>query len=750
MPGIAEQVKGLISNAAVAAAMFDTEMRYLAWSQRWLDEYKLGPRDLSGLSHYEIFPEIGEEWKAVHRRCLRGAVEKRENDPFERPGAKLDYVRWSVQPWYDESGRIGGLVMFTEVVTEHQRVVNALRDSERRLSRIFRESPAPLAVSEFETGRFLDVNQAMLSVMRASSRDQMVGRTSVEIGMIAAADRARLAQMVSSKGSVEGFTTAMRRLDGEALLADLYSASYVEDGRRFLLTSLVDITARKRSEETITRLATAIDQALETVVITDAEGNILYANPAFERTTGYTVAEALGKNPRILKSGKHDASFYRQMWEVLAGGGVWHGRFQNKRKDGSFYWEDAAISPVRDEAGRIVNYIALKLDVTREADLQAQLAQAQKMESIGRLAGGVAHDFNNLLTVIAGYSKMALEELSPADPLRAYVVEIEKAADRAAALTRQLLAFSRKQVLLPRVLDLNHAVAGMQSMLERLVGEDVEVKLALAPGNLFVRADPHQLEQVIMNLAVNARDAMPRGGRLLIGTGFVERDESYAASHPEFRAGHYALLSMSDNGLGMDEATRRRIFEPFFTTKEVGQGTGLGLSTVQGIVAQSGGAINVYSEPGCGTTFTIYLPAVGEAAAEEAKPVPGHALRGNETILVVEDRAEVREYAVNALESYGYRVIQAAHAGEALSAWEREVSRIQLVLTDVVMPQTSGTELVAKLAKMKPGLKTLYMSGYAEEVMTNRGVLGEDCHFIQKPFSAEELARAVRAVLNPP
>jgi hypothetical protein len=422
-------------------------------------------------------------------------------------------------------------------------------------------------------------------------------------------------------------------------------------------------------------------------------------------------------------------------------------------------WEDI---PITTQAGehKVVTAINIPMpeqnlmistvqDNTERKALEAKLQQAQKMESIGRLAGGVAHDFNNLLTVINGYSLLLLGKLSPADPLRAGLKEIHKAGERAAGLTMQLLAFSRKQVLEPCVLDLNREVDEMRSMLGRLVGEDVEVRVELSAEAGSVHADPHQLEQVIMNLVVNARDAMPHGGKLLIETAGVELDERYVQSHLEAHAGRHVLLAVSDTGLGMDDETRRRIFEPFFTTKGVGKGTGLGLSTVQGIVAQSGGHIEVYSEPGHGTTFKVYLPRVEEAAAV-SQPEAALALGGKETVLVVEDQVEVREYAVTVLEAYGYRVIQAESAGEALLVFEREPERIDLVLTDVVMPNISGRELANRLEKLQPGIKVLFMSGYTDNVIVHYGVLEEGAQFIQKPFNPEQLAVKIREVPGPP
>jgi PAS domain S-box-containing protein len=508
-----------------------------------------------------------------------------------------------------------------------------------------------------------------------------------------------------------------------------------------------DITAHRRAEEDYrTLFREMLDGFALHQILCDQEGRatdyrFLAVNPAFERMTGLKAQDILGRTVREVMPGteRHWIETYGKV--ALTGEPA---SFENYHAGLRKHFEVTAFRPAPNQ------FACLFADITERKVLEAQLQQAQKMESIGRLAGGVAHDFNNLLTVINGYSQLLLAKLSAGDPMRANLEEIHKAGERAAGLTRQLLAFSRKQVLEPRVLDLNRVVEDMRPMLRRVVGEDMEMRVELHAKAGRVRADPHQLEQVVLNLVVNARDAMPDGGKLLIETAGVEWDENYVRSCPEARAGRHVMLAVSDNGVGMDEETRRQIFEPFFTTKETGQGTGLGLSMVQGIVAQSGGHINVYSEPGQGTTFKIYLPALDETGAEAGKPEDVPALGGKETVLVVEDQAEVRNYAAAVLHAYGYHVTTAENGGEALLIGERDGERIDLLLTDVVMPNVSGRELATRLEKMQPGIKVLFMSGYTDNVIAHHGVLEEGAEFLQKPFSPEQLAGKVRAVLGPP
>jgi two-component system cell cycle sensor histidine kinase/response regulator CckA len=386
--------------------------------------------------------------------------------------------------------------------------------------------------------------------------------------------------------------------------------------------------------------------------------------------------------------------------------------------------------------------------IQREQERADQLRQSQKMEAIGQLAGGVAHDFNNLLTAISGYSELGLRRLTDNDPLRRNLEEIKKASTRATSLTRQLLSFSRTEMLQAKVIDLNAIVGDMDTMLRRLIGEDIDLITLLEPSSCQVKADPGQIDQVIMNLAVNARDAMPRGGKLTIETGRVHLDETYALAHLAVESGTYVMLAVSDTGAGMDEETKKHLFEPFFTTKELGKGTGLGLSTVYGIVNQSGGTIWVYSELGQGTTFKVYLPVVSEPVETEIKTTAPESLQGRETVLLVEDEEMVRKLSREILEMNGYRVLSAANGEEACHVCDSYIGEIHLMITDVVMPQMSGRELAEHVVKQRPEILVLYMSGYTDDAIVRHGVLDDSMPFLQKPFTPDSFARKVRELLE--
>jgi len=546
-----------------------------------------------------------------------------------------------------------------------------------------------------------------------------------------------------------------RRADGSPIVVSVSTSPLRRpDGTiHGIMSILMDVTERKAAEESRARLSMAVEQAGESIIVTDTSGAIRYVNPAFERITGYDRTEVVGRNPRFLKSGRHDAAFYRNMWETIGRGEVWRGTFFNRRKDGTLYEEDAVISPVRDPSGQVVNYVGVKRDVTEVRRMEERLRQSQKMEAVGRLAGGVAHDFNNLLTAISGYSDLLLHRLPAYSTLRRDVEEIRRAGDRAAGLTRQLLAFSRRQVLQPRILDLNAVVTTMERMLRRLIGEDIELSTDLSPSLGHVKADPGQLEQVIVNLVVNARDAMPDGGRITIGTIDVDLSPSYSNAHPGVRPGPHVLLSVTDTGLGMSDETQAHLFEPFFTTKERGKGTGLGLATVYGIVQQSGGHIRVNSAAGSGATFLIYLPRVetrGDDVPGADRPFLPHPSPGTETVLLVEDEEVVRRLAREILINNGYQVLDAGNGREALLISEAHRGEIHLLLTDVVMPRLGGRELVERIRPLRPDMRILYMSGYTDDAILRHGVLEEEVPFLQKPFTSEALARKVREVLDSP
>ncbi|MCB1100147.1 MAG: response regulator [Verrucomicrobiae bacterium] len=540
-------------------------------------------------------------------------------------------------------------------------------------------------------------------------------------------------------------------IDGTVL--DRYSAPVLDQaginyGR---IWSFRDITERRKMQESHARLAMSVEQATECVIITDTSGAILYVNPAFEKSSGYTVAEALGKNPSILKSDKHDAEFYRQMWSTIERGEVWRGHMVNRRKDGTLYEEEATISALRDAAGEVINYVAVKQDVTRERQLEAQFRQSQKMEGIGQLAGGVAHDFNNILAAIMMQAELTGMDENISQEVREGLLEIKGAADRAANLTRQLLLFSRKEVMQSRQLDLNDLVTSLAKMLQRIIREDVQLRLHLHSAPLLTVADAGMLDQLLMNLAVNARDAMPRGGELIIETAEKAIIAGHADLDMDALPGRYVWLSVSDTGGGIPPEIQSRMFEPFFTTKEVGKGTGLGLATVFGIVKQHKGWIKVDSEVGVGTTFQVFLPASAEpadAVLEDEKPLT-KALRGSETILVAEDDEPVRMLTRVVLERHGYHVLEAADGVEAQQVWNEHRGQIALLLTDLIMPGgVDGRELALRLQTENPNLRVIFTSGYSAEIAGRELKMKAGQNFVQKPCPPGQLLEAVRHCLD--
>ncbi|MGA2556671.1 MAG: PAS domain S-box protein [Verrucomicrobiota bacterium] len=641
-----------------------------------------------------------------------------------------------------------------------------------------------------------------------------------------------------------------------------------------------DITERRQAEEALRLQSAALEAAANAIVITDRNGTIQSVNPAFTALTGYTAEEVLGKNPRLLKGGKQDEAFYRNLWRTISSGQVWSGQLTNRRKDGSLYEEEMTITPLRDGDGAIARYIGIKqdvterkraeealrashqiiegiinaipvgvfwkdknlvylgcntvfardagfadpkdiigkddyqmgwrdqaekyrgddlqviesgcpklmieepqttpegntltllsskipllnakgeisgvlgtyMDITERKRLETHLFQSQKMETVGKLAGGVAHEFNSIMTAILGQSELMLYDLPEGNALCKKAAEIHRAAERAAALTRQLLAYGRKQILRPDILDLNTVLAGMEDTLRHLAGDNVDLHIAPPPGPMLVKADAGQIEQVIVNVVMNAAEAMPRGGKLTLETAERHLDQEYVSQFADLKAGEYVMLAITDTGAGMSEALKARIFEPFFTTKDIGKGIGFGLATCHGIIKQSGGHINVYSEPGRGATFKIYLPKVEEENKPPAPPLKTPDLpHGIETILLVEDDPALREMAASLLGRLGYTVLSAGNGLEALNVThQRATGHIDLLFTDVVMPHMSGKELADRMQALYPHTRILFTSAYTPNAIVQQGMLNKDAALLAKPFTPTALARRVRELLDQP
>jgi PAS domain S-box-containing protein len=554
-------------------------------------------------------------------------------------------------------------------------------------------------------------------------------------------------------GHIKQFAMEKRylRRDGQLVWVIFsYQRETYPDGTIEELTTVMDITERKLQEEQLRKLSRAVECSPASIIITNPAGDIDYVNPKFTAVTGYTLDEVRGKNPRLLKGSETSPAEYEQLWQAITAGREWRGVFHNRRKNGEMFWESASISPVTDKAGRITHFLAVKEDISKDRLLEEQFRQMQKMEAIGRLAGGVAHDFNNILAIILMQAELMAAEAALSPDLREFATEISKAAQRGANLTRQLLLFSRRQVMQTCDLDLNEVVNNLMKMLQRILGEDIRIHFKVSPRPLSLRADAGMLDQVLMNLSVNARDAMPRGGELTIQTSAEQFDELTASQFPQARPGAFGCLTVSDTGHGIAPEILPLIFDPFFTTKEAGKGTGLGLATVFSIVQQHHGWIDVYSQVEHGTTFRIFFPLQTAAqtsglASPRKTPLP----RGTETILLVEDESSLRTLLANILAQLGYRVLDAADSSVALDLWARHADKIDLLLTDLMLPDgMNGRELADQLLAARPNLKVLYASGYSAEVAGKDLPLQEGVNFLAKPFHAHRLAQAVRSRLD--
>ncbi|MGH9484922.1 MAG: PAS domain S-box protein, partial [Terriglobales bacterium] len=633
-----------------------------------------------------------------------------------------------------------------------------LRASERRYRQQFDNNPQPMWVFSIASLRFLEVNESAVREF-GYTREEFLNMSVLDIRP--PEDRARARAVVKNAQPAKGWLWRYRTKSGELLEAEAFAQPVDWHGEPAFLSFINDVTARRRTEHQLheqeDQVRTLLESTSEGIFTLDLEGKCVWCNPAAASLLGLASSTHLvGRQVHALahhtRGGGQPfpAEACNLLLAVRSGQAISLDEEMLWRADGASFPADIRCNPLYRE-GKLAGAVIAVADVSERRSLRGQIQQAQKMEAVGRLAAGIAHDFNNLLTVINGYADMLLQrEHAPMAPDRQHnaLDSIRKAGERAALLTRQLLAFSRQQVIEPKLLNLNSVLEEMDPLLRRVLSEDIELALACEAHLGTVRADPGQLGQILMNLVVNARDAMPHGGRITIETANVVLDASYAAAHAEVVPGEYALVAVSDTGTGMDAGTLSHLFEPFFTTKPVGKGTGLGLATVFGIVKQSGGTVAAYSEPGHGTAIKVYLPRVAPAEGAPRPYPPGAVAGGHETILLVEDEDAVRQLACAVLRARGYNVMAASRPSQALEIVARHTGALDMVMTDVIMPEMDGRRLARQIAAHRPGLAVLYASGFPDRAITQHHDLAQGTAFIQKPFTPDALIAKVRAVLD--
>nr|MBP9199074.1 PAS domain S-box protein [Gemmatimonadales bacterium] len=696
-------------------------------------------------------PHAARAWRTVAELAATTGRESVEAQ-IELPGGEDRILGWSTTTFAPHEGDPGGTILVGVDVTAARRAEDDLRRSEERYRLLFDANPEPMWVYDTDTLRFLAVNDAAVRTY-GFSRADFLAMTIEDIRP--ADDRPALGRALTRP---EGATPAggvwcHRRRNGDLVQVEVAAHDIRFAGRPARLVLATDVTERVRREADLARLNAAVTQSAEAVIITDMEPRIVYVNPAFEQITGYSRAEVLGRNPNILKSGEQGAGFYADLWGRLRAGQPWKGPLRNRRKDGGVYLADAVISPIRDAAGRVVNYVGLQRDITNEHRLAEQLRQAQKMEAVGQLTGGIAHDFNNLLGVILANSELLRTELAPGGAPVGYLEEIATAGTRGAELVHKLLAFSRQELIELRPVDLGRILPELLATLRRLLPESIDVRMEVPQRLPPVLGDRGAIEQMLLNLATNARDAMPAGGSLV----FTARRGSTASADPRpcrrwdaAPTGQTVQIVVSDSGQGMDRHTLDRIFEPFYTTKGPGRGTGLGMAMVYGLMKQHGGFVDIFSAPGEGSTVCLHFPIAAvseEAAAAPVPPLPGLAT-GHETILLVEDEPPLRRAATRLLERMGYQVLAAANGIEALEVYDLHRDQVALVVSDMIMPRLGGAGLLRELRQRQCPSPFLLASGYSASTVAHEVLTDPLVSFLEKPWTAAELGRRVRECLD--
>ncbi len=756
-----ERYRALVDNTDLGIALISSDFEVLMSNPAQGRMMGKDHREIVGGKCYHEFEKRDDV--CTHcpgRRTMEsGCTEEVETEGVREDGTRIS-VRVQASPVFGEDGSIDGFVEVVEDITERKHAEKALRESEQRFRTLVEQAADAVFLNTLE-GKILDANQRACESL-GYTREQLLSMTLAEIDLEVESHRHKERfwdKLV--QGQRFTFEGLHRRKDGTTFPVEVSVGLLELSGERVMLGLARDITERKQAEEALReseqRFRTLVEQAADAVALCSMEGRILDVNQRTCENLGYTREELLGMTMDQIDMDMERDRHRNRYWHRLALGQRITFQGRHRRKDGTIFPVEVNVGLLELSGQRVMLGLARDISERKQAEeekerLEAQLRQSQKMEAIGQLAGGVAHDFNNILTGILGYVELAELELVGESATEARLADalhqIRQGAQRAAGLTRQLLAFSRRQVTQPRALNLNDILNEMTKMLRRLIPENIALDFVRAPDLRSVLADPGLIEQVIMNLVVNACDAMPDGGRLTLKTANVTLDDRYAATHPEANAGPHVVLTVSDTGSGMDADTMQRIFEPFFTTKPIGQGTGLGLATVYGIVRQSNGHIGVHSEPGHGATFRAYLPAAKGVPEHEPAAAKTPPPTGSETILLCEDDERVRDLTEQILQSAGYTVIVARSGDHALKLASAHEGPIHMLITDVIMPNMHGKALARELTSRWPELGVLLVSGYASNVIAHHGVLEEGIEFLQKPFTRRALLERVRSILD--
>jgi two-component system, chemotaxis family, CheB/CheR fusion protein len=739
-----------VEHSPAAIAMLDRDMRYIVVSRRWMTDYRVAQDSIIGLTHYEAFPEIPERWRRVHQRCLAGAVEHSDADWFPRQDGGFDWLRWEVRPWFTTGGAIGGIIIFSEIITDRIRAEEELLASERRTRGTLE--------SMLEGCQIIDRNWRYSYVNPSAARqgkttvDALVGRTMMEaypgIETLPLFDMLQRCMYDRTPQQLENEFTFP---DGSRGWYELLCQP-VEVGV-FILS--LDITARKRAEEALrqseTRYRALVETTYDWVWEVDAEGRYTYASPKVLELLGYTPAEVIGRTPFDLMPADEAERLQAVFGDIVSRRTPFAAlENTNRHKDGHLVVLETSGSPVFGSNGAFLGYRGMDRDITDRKELEANLRQAQKLDAVGQLAGGVAHDFNNVLSAISLEAELLRSNPTLDEDARHGLDEMLSEVQRAAGITRQLLLFSRRSAMTVKPVDVNQVVENLFKMLRRLIGEHITLTFEAAPRLPLIVGDAAMVDQMVMNLVVNARDAMPNGGHIIVRTAVEQIDRHLRSTGTATESSWFVRLTVADTGCGIDALTIKRIFEPFFTTKEAGRGTGLGLSTVHGIVAQHNGWIDVDSVPDAGTTFRVYLPVLTDAEDLKAEAQAASVvIGGQERVLVVEDEGTLRRLVARTLSKLGYAVFEAATGRDALAIWNEHGGQFDLLFTDMVMPEgVSGLELALQLRSLKPALKTIISSGYTKDLAFKQTALAGDMVYLPKPYDVSALAQVVRTCLD--